>query len=87
MSGSPRNFILRDIDEPITRDWIFWLWIVATVLVVLNGLNQQSNGTGESINLAAGAIDGAISIGSQWLIFNLLPRSIRKNFRARRAPK
>lgn len=56
-----------------------------TVLSNLNVINQLSTGPGESINLVAGVIDGAIAVGSQWLVFNLIPRSIRKNIRARRA--
>jgi|LakMenEpi03Aug12_release.lakeMendotaPanAssembly.Ray.scaffolds.fasta_scaffold1232001_1 hypothetical protein len=85
MASNPRNFILRDLDEPVTKDWIFWLWIIMTVLSNLNVINQLSTESGESINLVAGAIDGAIAVGSQWLVFNLIPRSIRKNIRARRA--
>jgi hypothetical protein len=87
MSSSKQNFILRDLDEPVSKDWIFWLWIIMTVLSNLNVINQLSTGPGESIDLVAGVIDGAIAVGSQWLVFNLVPRSIRKNIRARRSSK
>jgi hypothetical protein len=58
-----------------------------TVLVCLNALNQQSSALGGSPDLAAGTIDAAIAVGSQWLLFNLLPRSIRKSIRTRKASK
>ena len=87
MSSNSKNFILRDLDEPVTKDWIFWLWIITTVLSFFNVINQRSAGAGESIDLVAGLIDGTIAIGSQWLVFNIIPRSIRKNIRARRALK
>jgi hypothetical protein len=58
-----------------------------TVLSNLNVINQMSTGPGESFNLVAGVIDGAIALGFQWLTYNLIPRSIRKKIRARRLSK
>jgi hypothetical protein len=79
-----RNFLIRHLDEPVHRDWIFWLWIIMTGLSVLGSVNSQSSNLSGSPDLVSGLIDGLILVLSQWLVFNLLPVSIRRKVRSRR---
>ena len=89
MATENTNFIIKDLDTPLYKDWIFWLWIIATVAPMLNTINNASTtdpvtGT-TSFDAVSGLVDAALLVGVQWLIFNLLPRSIRLNYRKGRA--
>ena len=85
MATNNTNFIVKDLDTPLYRDWIFWLWIVATVLPMINTIDNASTQdpiTGATtFDVASGLIDAGFLLVIQWLVFNLLPRSIRLNYR------
>jgi len=81
----PYSGVLKIFDRPLTRDWIFWLF---AVIVVSSGAdNLASFGSGESIDPLAGLIDGAISVGINYVIFGVVPSNIRAQIRKRRSPK
>ncbi len=77
--------MLKIFDRPLTRDWVFWLF--ATIVVASGASGLRGLGSGEQINPVAGLIDGAISVGINYVIFGVIPSSIRARVRRRRATK
>ena len=67
------NKLFSMLDQPISKDWIFYLWLVSLVAIVPMTLG---GGAG-----AAGVIDFIIGIAVQYLIFLRLPVIIRKQIR------
>ncbi len=82
MESSNKNFIIRNLDEPIQKDWIFWLWLLATAASVISVFNQynQPNTTYDDVALL---IDLAFGLSVQWFFFNWIPRTIRLKMRNR----
>jgi hypothetical protein len=82
MESSNKNFIIRNLDEPVQKDWIFWLWLFASAASVISVFNQynQPNTAYDSVALL---IDLAFGFAVQWFIFNWIPRTIRLKMRNR----
>ena len=76
---------LKIFDRPLHRDWIFWLFAITMVASSASGL--EGLGSGEQIDPIAGLIDGFIKVGINYLIFGVIPSSIRARVRRRRATK
>lgn len=77
--------VLKIFDRPLTRDWIFWL--VAATVVAAGASNLRGLGSDDSIDPIAGLIDGAISVGINYVIFGVVLSKIRARVRRRRAAK
>jgi hypothetical protein len=82
MASSKKNFLIRNLNEPFTKDWIFWLWVITVALPLIGNLNNAS-ASSEDINPLAGIIDAAVLFFTNWFIFNWIPRTIRMKIRNR----
>jgi len=78
------NFILRNLDQPVRNDWIFWFWIIATAMTLISTFNGYTE-PGTTFNAVALVIDIAFVISVQWFVFNWIPRTIRLKMRKRSA--
>jgi hypothetical protein len=83
MATSNRNFLIRNLNDPYTKDWIFWLWVIMVALPLAGNLNSAQKSI-EGINPVAGIIDAAVLFFSNWFIFNWIPRTIRMKLRNRK---
>jgi len=81
----PYSGLLKIFDRPLTRDWVFWLFAIVAVASGASGL--RGLGSGEQINPIAGLIDGAINVGINYVIFGVIPSSIRARVRRRRVAR
>jgi len=85
MESQPRNnFILKNLDQPVRNDWIFWFWIVLTAMTLISTVNDYTQ-PDTTFNLVALIIDIAFVIAVQWFVFNWIPRTIRLKMRKRSA--
>jgi hypothetical protein len=85
MEPQPANsFILRNLDQPVRNDWIFWFWIIATAMTLISTFNGYTE-PGTTFNAVALVIDIAFVISVQWFVFNWIPRTIRLKMRKRSA--
>jgi hypothetical protein len=83
MKNLPENhFIIRNLDTPVQRDWIFWLWLFATAASLISVYNQYSQ-LGTTYETVAVLIDIAFALVVQWFFFNWIPRTIRLKMRKR----
>jgi hypothetical protein len=83
-SRPDNNFILRNLDTPVNKDWIFWIWLFATSASLISIYNQYSQ-PGTTYDTVALLIDIAFAVAVQWFIFNWIPRTIRLKTRKRSA--
>jgi hypothetical protein len=83
-SRPDNNFILRNLDTPVNKDWIFWFWIIATAMTLISTFNGYTE-PGTTFNAVALIIDIAFVISVQWFVFNWIPRTIRLKMRKRSA--
>ena len=83
MAKSKKNFLIRNLDEPLTKDWIFWLWVISLALSLANNFNNASANPEGTYNLVSGAIDAAFVFFTNWFVFNWIPRTIRLKQRIR----
>lgn len=77
--------VLKIFDRPFNRDWIFWLF--AATVVAAGASNLRGLGSEDPINPIAGLIDGAISVGINYVIFGVVPSKIRARVRRGRVAK
>ena len=77
------NFLIRNLDTPVNRDWILWLWLFATAASLISVYNQYSQ-SGTTYDIVALLIDIAFSLSVQWFFFNWIPRTIRLKMRKKR---
>ena len=61
------------LDQPISKDWIFYLWIVSVVAIIPGTLTSELNG--------GGLLSFLFGVVLQYFIFLVLPASIRKSIR------
>ena len=61
------------LDQPISKDWIFYLWIVSIIAIIPGTLSSELNGGGLASFL--------IGVVIQYLFFLVLPASTRKVIR------
>ena len=78
-SSTNKNFLIRNLNDPYTKDWIFWLWIISVAYpLAINYSNSEG-----TFNLVAGLIDTAVAFFGNWFVFNWIPRTIRLKVRKR----
>ena len=61
------------LDQPISKDWIFYLWIVSIIAIIPGTLSSELNGGGLASFL--------IGVVIQYLFILVLPATIRKVIR------
>jgi hypothetical protein len=67
------NKLFSMLDQPISKDWIFYLWIVSIIAIIPGTLTSELNGGGLASFL--------IGVVIQYLFFLVLPATIRKVIR------
>ena len=67
------NKLFSMLDQPISKDWIFYLWIVSIVAIIPGTLTSELNG--------GGIFSFLLGVVIQYFIFLVLPASIRKSIR------
>ena len=67
------NKLFSMLDQPISKDWIFYLWIVSIIAIIPGTLSSELNGGGLASFL--------IGVVIQYLFFLVLHASIRKVIR------
>jgi hypothetical protein len=83
MASSKKNFLIRNLDEPYTKDWIFWLWVISVALALVGNFNNATADTETTYSLMSGVIDAAFVFFANWFVFNWIPRTIRTKLRNR----
>lgn len=74
----------RPFDQPFVSDWIFWLFLVVGVVLPVASRLNQSSVLSESFDLVSGSIDAALIVVVNYVLFAVVPSSIRRRVRARR---
>jgi len=69
------NKLFSVLDQPVTKDWIFYLWLLSLVAAIRT----------VDVGGVAGLIDYLIAAAFQTALFMYVPAKIRKSIRGRRS--
>jgi hypothetical protein len=67
------NKLFSMLDQPFTKDWIFYLWLASIVAIIPGTLTSELNGGGLGSFL--------LGVVIQYFVFLVLPAAIRKSIR------
>jgi hypothetical protein len=69
------NKLFSVLDKPVTKDWIFYLWLLSLVAAIRT----------VDVGGVAGLIDYLIYAAFQTVLFMYIPAKIRKSLRGRKS--
>jgi len=87
-TGSPKRLTILLFDRPVSKDWLFYVFLVFLVSNIVNGLSNVSESGGfttDSFGLVSGVIDGAFRIIFSWFPIIPVVYFVRKAIRKRRS--
>lgn len=67
------NKLFSILDQPISKDWIFYMWLLSVVAIIPGTLTSEKNG--------GGLISFLIGLVFQYFVFLWVPATIRKGIR------
>lgn len=79
---NPYRGLLRVFDRPLWRDWIFWLFVASIAASLVSRMG--SNNPGQEVEPVSGLIDAAFVAAVNYVIWAVIPSTIRSRVRARR---
>jgi len=76
--------LLKYLDTPVYKDWLFYLWMISLVSVLLTPTSSVQLSLSDGNYLAA-LIDAVIAVAFQTALFLWLPGHLRQSSRAKKS--